>query len=97
LLYILGKHQDVQEKLYQEVIEKIGRDTAPTVENVATLDYMHAVLHENLRLYPPTPIITLRKNEKDVILGDYFVPAGTQLSISIVAIHHNEKYWPNAM
>jgi cytochrome P450 len=50
------------------------------------------VLNETLRLYPPATRI-IRKAYKAIKLGQFSLPKGAVLSFSILAMHHNEKFW----
>lgn len=52
------------------------------------------ILNESLRLYPPA-VATIRRAKAEVQLGDLTVPAGTELLIPIVAIHHDPSLWGN--
>ncbi|VVC92244.1 unnamed protein product [Leptidea sinapis] len=71
---MLSKYPDVQMKVYEE------RPILHT--DLPKLKYLHAVVKETLRLYPPVPIIG-RAVEKDVLL----------LILSIWGMHHNPKLW----
>jgi enediyne biosynthesis protein E7 len=50
------------------------------------------VLDETMRCYPVIWSYG-RKALKDDVVNDYFIPAGTNLSISVYNIHHNPIYW----
>lgn len=68
-LMLLAKHPDIQEKVYQEVTEIIGKDlNAPTTyRNLQDMKYLELVIKESLRLYPPVPIIGRKFTEKTEI------------------------------
>lgn len=59
LLYNLAKHQDVQQKVYEEIKEVIGTDPTDsyTVNDLSNFKYFELVLKESLRIYSPVPII----------------------------------------
>lgn len=59
LLYNLAKHQDVQQKLYEEIVEVLGSDTETSysVNDLSNFKYFELVIKESLRLYTPVPII----------------------------------------
>lgn len=50
------------------------------------------VLKETLRLYP-LAVALLRLATKDTKLGTLDIPAGTQLYIPTIAIHHDAEVW----
>lgn len=62
------------------------------------MKYMDMVISETLRLWPAAPA-TDRFCVKDYNYDDgqikFQVDKGTALSIPIVSLHHDEKYWNN--
>ncbi|KAJ8732432.1 hypothetical protein PYW07_015031 [Mythimna separata] len=91
---LLARYPDVQEKVYQELLQVFGNSKRPvTAEDLPKLKYLDAVIRETLRLYPPVPIIA-RKVDKEVTL-----PSGITLVedcglvINIWALHRNPRYW----
>lgn len=50
------------------------------------------VLYEVLRLYPPV-IYFNRVARKDVKLGNFTIPAGVNVSLPILLIHHDRNIW----
>lgn len=91
-LYLLAKHPDIQEKVYQEII--VASETEDLVEQLQKLTYTNAVLNESMRLYPPA-WITDRQNIVDDTIGSYHVKKGTLIGVSFYELHRNPKYWEN--
>lgn len=58
-LYVIARHPEVQEKLFNEIREVIGDDKQQKVSyrQLQDLRYMECVIKESMRLYPPVPII----------------------------------------
>ena len=56
--------------------------------------YVEATIHEGMRTRPVIPIV-IRMVKRPWRLGDYVVPAGTPVAISIVALHHREDIYPS--
>ena len=54
--------------------------------------YTRQVIDETLRLYPPLWLMT-RKALNDDHLGDFFVPAGTEIYISPYLIQRSPDLW----
>lgn len=50
------------------------------------------VIYETLRLYPPVSMVG-RSVEQNVRLGKLMIPAGSEVQISILAIHHEPEIW----
>jgi cytochrome P450 len=92
-LYLLGKHPEIQEKVFQEIIE-IESSTNDLVEQLQKMTYLNAVLNESMRLYPPA-WITDRQNVEDDTLGQFYIKKGTLIGVSFYELHRNPKYWKN--
>jgi len=69
-LYLIGLHDDVQQKIYDEMRDIFGDDVErlATTRDLNEMKYLERVLKETLRLYPPVPNISRFLNE-DVEIG----------------------------
>ena len=95
-LLLLGHHEHVQEKLYEEISQVLSDNDFDqlTTEMISKLPYLNAVYNESLRLYPPAPIMG-RAAEQDITIGDKVVPRGAQLLLNIRALQRDARYWPD--
>ena len=92
--YYLARNPSVREKLEREVDEALnGR--APTFEDCERLRYTGAVIAEALRLAPPAYYLG-RKAIRDCTIGDFFVPAGSNVQIFYFPPQRDERYFPRA-
>lgn len=58
LLYNLARHQEVQEKVYKEIIDVFGDFSEPiTIAKLNSLTFLELVIKESLRLFPSVPMI----------------------------------------
>ena len=89
--YLLSQHPEVEEKLSSELDNLLG-SKIPNVDDLPKLAYTRKVIDETLRLYPAGWLLT-RRALKDDQLGDYFVPAGTEIYISPYFIHRHPDIW----
>ncbi len=56
--------------------------------------YVEATIHEGMRVRPVIPAI-VRMVKRPWRLGEYVVPAGTPVGVSIVALHHRPDVYPD--
>jgi cytochrome P450 len=56
--------------------------------------YVEATIHEGMRVRPVIPMI-IRLVKRPWRLGEYVVPQGTPVAVSIVALHHREDVYPD--
>lgn len=78
--YLLSQHPEVEARVHGEIDAVLGgRDPMP--DDVPRLRYINMVLAEALRLYPPAWAIG-RQTIGEYRLGDYTLPAGTQIVLS---------------
>lgn len=72
VLSLLGVHQDIQAKVYEELYEIFGDSDRPvTFSDTLRMKYLERVIFESLRMYPPVPIIA-RKLKRDVKIRKNF-------------------------
>ncbi|KAG4080699.1 hypothetical protein HA402_013229 [Bradysia odoriphaga] len=92
LLYNLATHQNVQDKLREEVMTLLpNADEALTPESLNNLPYMRACLKESMRL---TPIIAgnVRAAGRDLVLQGYQIPKGTDCIMGTVTLLRDDKF-----
>ena len=89
--YLLASHPEAQERLAAE-LDRAPWEGHPTIDMLPNYPYTRSVIDEALRLYPPLWLMT-RKALNDDRLGEYFVPAGTEIFISPFLIQHSPDLW----
>ncbi|MFE3188357.1 cytochrome P450 [Nocardia sp. NPDC059240] len=90
---LLAEHPEVCARLHSELDEVLAGCT-PTAADMDHLPWTKAIVAETMRLYPP--IVGLARVAKsDDLLGDFPIPAGTTVSISLHALHHHPGIWPD--
>ncbi|XP_063930103.1 probable cytochrome P450 6a23 [Zophobas morio] len=96
-LYELAKHQDVQDKLRDEINSVLAKHNGEiTYEAIQDMKYMDQVINEALRKYPPVPFLT-RKCVKDYKVpdADVVIEKGTMIFIPVLGIHHDKEFFPD--
>ncbi len=89
--YSLSQYHDVEARVQAEV-DNASYEQIPGFEHIMELPYIRQVTEEVLRLYPPVWLFT-RKAIKDDKLGEYDVPAGSDIFISPYYLHRHPDYW----
>ncbi|XP_050538613.1 cytochrome P450 4C1-like [Daktulosphaira vitifoliae] len=94
-ILMLAIHQDIQDKVYDEIYQEMGDgDQTVTIEDTVKFVYLEQCIKETLRLYPVGPII-LRRLQDDVKITNYSIPKGTTVIIPPIATHHLPELYPN--
>jgi cytochrome P450 family 4 len=96
-LCLLGVHQDIQNKVMDEMKAIFGdSDRDCTYADTVEMKYLERVLLETLRLYPPVPLIARKVNE-DVKLAskNYIIPAKSTVVIGTFLIHRHPDIYQN--
>ncbi|KAJ5553236.1 hypothetical protein N7494_002614 [Penicillium frequentans] len=97
-LYALCLYPNIQQRLREEVREKLPRilNDGPAVPMTAdlldSLPYLHAVCNEVFRVYPPAGMTRRVAVHNTSILGQ-FIPAGTEIVISPRALNVSRELW----
>lgn len=92
ILYLLGKHPKVQSQLHEEIINVLGdNQDIPSLQDLEKLKYCTSIIKETLRLYPPAAIG--RTAIIPTTIGEYSIPAGSEIFLNIHAMHRNPEVW----
>jgi cytochrome P450 len=89
--YLLSQNPSLEEKLSRE-LELQSFEERDVPNHLAEFTYTRQVLEEALRLYPAGWLMT-RKALKDDRLGDWYVPARTEIYISPYFIQRHPALW----
>ncbi len=89
--HLLSRSAEVEQKLSTELNAVPGSDS-PEIGDLAKFVYTRQVIEETLRLYPAGWLMT-RVALKNDLLGDFLVPAGTEIYISPYLIQRNPGFW----
>nr|AZZ89572.1 cytochrome P450 monooxygenase [Lagerstroemia speciosa] len=91
-MVLLSIHPQWQDRAREEVLQVFGRDQLPGFDGLNHLKIIMMILYEVLRLYPPVPLMS-RTVHKTTKLGKLDIPAGTQLQLPVIFIHHDKGLW----
>ncbi|XP_075973040.1 cytochrome P450 4g15 [Anticarsia gemmatalis] len=96
-LSMMGVHQDIQDKVIDELDKIFGDSDRPaTFQDTLEMKYLERCLMETLRMFPPVPIIA-RHLKQDVTLPSCGkkVPAGTTVVVATYKLHRRPDVYPN--
>jgi len=89
--YLLSQNPEAEAKLSDE-LQRLLRYGVPSVADLQHYTYTKKVIEEAMRLYPPGWLLTRRAIQDDY-LGEYFVPAGTEIYVSPYYIQRHPGFW----
>lgn len=96
-LSMMGIHQDIQDKVIDELDKIFGDSDRPaTFQDTLEMKYLERCLMETLRMFPPVPIIA-RHLKQDITLPSCGkqVPAGTTVVVATYKLHRRPDVYPN--
>ncbi|KAG5054533.1 hypothetical protein JHK85_007043 [Glycine max] len=94
-LSLLLNHPKVLKAAQQELNTHIGKERWVLESDIKNLTYLHAIIKETLRLYPPAPLTGIREVMEDCCVAGYHVPKGTRLLINLWNLQRDPQVWPN--
>lgn len=93
-ILMLAMHPEVQEKLYRELVDVLGRDyDFADKKLLANCEYLDQVTRENLRLFPVVPVVSRQVSENFEIEPGVEIPKDIILFINFFALQRNKIYW----
>lgn len=93
-LYLLSQHPDYENLLHEELAQVVGKRPVELAD-LNQLTKLNLVIQETLRLYPPTWAV-LRDVLEETSLGDYAIPKGASVQVTIYVLHRHPEYWERA-
>ncbi|MBA0865879.1 hypothetical protein Goshw_016181 [Gossypium schwendimanii] len=91
-LLLLALNPEWQDKARDEVVRIWGTDKLTAADQLSDLKTVSMVINETLGLYSPG-VSLIKEALKDVKVGRLNVPAGTQLYLSLSAVHRDIDIW----
>ncbi|KAJ0082213.1 hypothetical protein Patl1_11083 [Pistacia atlantica] len=89
-------NQEIQEKLYKDIVDCVGKDRLVEEEDVEKMVYLDAVVKETLRRHPPGHFLLSHAAIKDTELGGYAIPAGAYVEFYTAWVTEDPDLWSDA-
>ena len=89
--YMLGENPPAEARLHEELSSVLG-GRPPGAADLGRLPYLHAVMSEVLRMYPPAYILA-RTSIEPCHIGGYDFPTGSTMLFSPWVVHYDRRYY----
>lgn len=95
--YLVSQNPEVERRIREESDRVMGpdssRDELASFEEMREMHYLHAAVHESMRLYPPVQFDSKFAQEDDVLPDGTFVHKGTRVTYHPYAMGRMEPVW----
>ncbi|GFZ13328.1 cytochrome P450, family 82, subfamily F, polypeptide 1 [Actinidia rufa] len=95
LFSLLLNNRHVLTRAQEELDAQVGKNRWVQDSDIKNLPYLHAIVKETLRLYPPGPLSVPHQATEDCVIGGYHVSKGTRLFANVWKLHRNPLVWPD--
>ncbi|XP_043688235.1 cytochrome P450 77A1 [Telopea speciosissima] len=85
--------QEIQEKLYQEIMDRVGKEGVLTENDVEKMPYLEALVKETFRRHPPSHFVLSHAATKETELGGYTVPADASVEFYTAWVTEDPNVW----
>ncbi|CAF3944887.1 unnamed protein product [Adineta steineri] len=91
--YRLAIHQDIQAKLYEEILEHWSSETNCYDVIMTKLTYLDYFVKEVLRMYPIATQAINRQCMEDTDVVGYQIEKGSLIQVDVFSVHFNQELW----
>ncbi|EEF43899.1 cytochrome P450 77A3 [Ricinus communis] len=86
-------NQEIQENLYKEIVDFVGKDGLVKEEHVEKMPYLGAIVKETFRRHPPSHFLLSHAATKETQLGGYTIPAGVNVELYTAWVTEDPDVW----
>ncbi|KAG7019313.1 Cytochrome P450 94C1, partial [Cucurbita argyrosperma subsp. argyrosperma] len=93
--WLLSQNPEVEDEILAESDRVMGPDpdAVPSFDNLKDMQYLHAAVYENLRLFPPVQFDSKFAEEDDILPDGTFVQKGTRVTYHPYAMGRMDRIW----
>lgn len=92
IVYLVA-YPELQERLHEEIKEKVGLEQSPSLTDRSKLPLMEAFILELFRHSSFVPFTIPHATSKDTSLNGYFIPKDTCVFINQYQVNHDPELW----
>ncbi|XP_046858737.1 steroid 17-alpha-hydroxylase/17,20 lyase-like [Xenia sp. Carnegie-2017] len=92
-LYLLAFHSDIQDQIYEEMMQVLGPDSPPTFSDRHRLPLLWASITETLRYGSIVPLLLPHRATSDAKINGFHIPKDTTVIVNAFAIHNDARTW----
>ncbi|KAL3838997.1 hypothetical protein ACJIZ3_023588 [Penstemon smallii] len=93
----LIRHPKILAQVQQELDSVVGKNRLVTESDLAQLPFFQAVIKENFRLHPSTPLSLPRVAQESCEINGYLIPKGSTLLVNVWAIARDPDVWESPL
>nr|ABH05130.1 cytochrome P450 3A69 [Micropterus salmoides] len=94
LAYNLARNPEVMKHLQEEIESTFPNKGPVQYEALMQMEYLDSVVHESLRLYPPSPRLE-RIAKETVKISGITIPKDMLVMTPVYALHRDPELWPD--
>ncbi|XP_065221565.1 cytochrome P450 4g15-like [Planococcus citri] len=96
LMMMLATHQDIQQKIFEEISQLLGEDEELTAEHLTDhLKYLEQCIKETSRMFSPVAVTSRRTHREYLLSDNTIVPANMFVLVFIHLVHYDNKLYKN--
>ncbi|KAI7794516.1 cytochrome P450, partial [Triplophysa rosa] len=92
-LIFLMENPEVQERCHEEIVQVLGYDRQPSMDDRDKLPYTYATVHEIQRCANIVPFGVIHATTQPTKLRGYDIPQGTMIMTNLTRIFSDKKHW----
>ncbi|KAK7264501.1 hypothetical protein RJT34_32110 [Clitoria ternatea] len=92
-LFHLVKDQEIQERLYREIVGCVGKEGVVTESDVEKMVYLGAIVKETFRRHPPSHFVLSHAATEETELGGYTIPKEASVEFYTAWLSEDPKMW----
>ncbi|GFS86832.1 cytochrome P450 2B11 [Nephila pilipes] len=97
MIRVLIDYPEEQEKVYKEIVEVVGLERSPSIEDKSKLTYLNALILEGLRTSDMFPIFPSLECTKETTLNGYRIPKGAITLMNFYTAHKDPQVFENPL